>query len=284
MRVAFHLDGQRYEAELVRRGRRNARVAWLERDVPLSLEGRVEDSDTRPGWKTLLLPILDPDRVTLEVLPRPPRPARPGGRVLGVGTAELAKRIGLFVIEQGWGERLQVVSSHAGLYQGEREEELRAAGILLRQIAFFIGDDHTAATKAGVSDIAVVTRAEPRHTILLIEIEESASGTRPKAVIGDALLPVLADRVNVRQDDGAYFSISLQDAAVWVGYHPLPGYDVSRTDRLAGKLNELLRKARGAEGRGPETVRLFNESPERLYHTLLDGAKCLLNEWIRRGP
>lgn len=233
MRVAFDLDGHRYEAELVRRGRRNARVAWLERDIPPSLAAKAKDSDSGPGWKTLLLPILGPYAVTLQVLPRTPRPAQVRGRALGVRTAELAKQLGLFAREQGWDGRLQVVCSHRGLYQGERKAELHAAGIVLRQIAFFIGDDHTSATKAGVSDIAVVTRAEPRRTVLLIEIEESGSGTKPKAVIGDGLLPVLADRVDVLQDDGAYFSISLHDAAIWVGYHPRPGFDVSRTDRLA---------------------------------------------------
>lgn len=252
--------------------------------MPPQLAGRVEPSHTRPGWKTLLLRVDGPNAVVLYELPRPPKSARIGGRAVGVRTAELAQQLGLFVREQGWDGRLQVVCSHRGLYQGEQEAQLLAAGVLIRQIAFFIGDDHTAATKAGVSDIAVVTSAEPRRTILLLEIEESSSGTKPKAVIGDGLLPVLADRVDVLQTDGVHFSVGLQDSVVWVAYHPRPGYDVSRTDRLGDKLNDLLRKARGEDRNGPGAIRLFNEPPERLYHTLLADAKRLLIEWTSDVP
>jgi hypothetical protein len=278
-KVAFELDGKPYEAALLKRGRKTARIGWLEADTPPVLAARTEQHAIRHGWRSMLVSIMGPNAVTLRELPRPRRAGRPGRRAMGVQTAELAKKLAMFLVEQGSGADLQIICSHRGLYQDEREDELTATGVAVRQIAFFIGDDHTAATKAGVSDIAVVTRDEPRRTILLVEIEENGSGTKPKAVIGDGLLPLLADRVDVLQDDGSYFSISLRDAAVWVGYHPRSGYDVSRTDRLGNKLNDLVGKARGEQGVGPGTVRLFNESPERLYDTLLADAKRLLIEW-----
>jgi hypothetical protein len=276
MRVAFELDGTGYEAELLKRGTKNARIAWPERDVPPQLAARAEAGATRTGWLTMLVPIAGAGAVTLCVLPKPPPPARPGRRSLGVQTAELAKAIAQFVREQGWSDRIMVICSHRGLYQGEREEELIAAGIVLRQIAFFIGEDHTSDTKAGVSDIAIVTRADPKRTILLIEIEEAATGAKPKAVIGDGLLPVLADRVDVRKEDNDHFSVSLEGSAIWVGYHPRPGYDVSRTERLEGKLNGLLKRARRDRADGPMSLRLFNQPPATLYRTLLEAAQQLL--------
>lgn len=281
-RVALELEGQPYEAALLKLGKKTARVGWVEAEVPPALSGRVKGT-ARAGWLSMIVPTVGENAVTLRDLPRARRPGRAGRRAMGVQTADLARHLASFVASQGWTDRLEVICSHRGVYQDEREDELAGAGVLIRQIGFFIGDDHTNETKAGVSDVAVVTRDQPRRAILLIEIEESNSGTKPKAVIGDALLPVLADRVDVLQEGGSPFRISLDRVAVWVGYHPRPGYDVSRTERLQAKLNALA--LRGWEGNGaPAAIRLFNEPPDRLYDTLLTEARRLLVEWTADWP
>ena len=100
-RVAFDVDGQRYEARVLARKKHRARVGWPEQDVPPALANRVKASDTRTGWKTLLLTISGPDAVTLHDLPGPSRPARTGGRAQGVRTAELAKQFGLYATTSG---------------------------------------------------------------------------------------------------------------------------------------------------------------------------------------
>jgi hypothetical protein len=197
---------------------------------------------------------------------------------VGVQTAELARRLGLFIQEQDRGERLQIICSHRGLYKGEEEAKLTEAGVVLRHIAFFIGEDHNKDTKAGISDIALVTSDDPLRAILLIEIEESCSGTAPKAIIGDGLLPALADRVDLLQADEKPLPLSLSGTEIWVAYHPRKGYDVSRTDRLETKINNLLQKVNAAEMTGPIKVRLVNQPPERLYETLLADAKGLLEK------
>lgn len=51
---------------MLARKTRRVRVGWPERDVPTSLAGLVEASDSKPGWKTLLLPIVGPDAVALQ--------------------------------------------------------------------------------------------------------------------------------------------------------------------------------------------------------------------------
>lgn len=279
MKVAFVWQGQRYEAERIRPGTKSVRVGWLKPDVPPALATCVEPSLKRLGWMTKLLPLTGPEAVTVEFLPKPKKSKRSNAMALGVRTAELSRELGLFIRENGYAERLQVICSHRGLYQGAAEARLTDAGVVLRQIAFFIGDDHSFNTKAGVSDIAVATKDASRRVVLFIEIEESGSGTKPKAIIGDALLPALADRVDLRGDDGGHFSLSLDAAQIWVGYHPRKGYDVSRTDRLESKLNEFLRKASGiTEEADTKRIRLFNSPPEQLYRTLLADAKALLVE------
>jgi len=279
MRVAFLWNGQRYEAELLARGPKNARVGWLMADVQLALAACVKPSLKRSGWMTKLLPLSGPEAVTVEVLPKLKKAKRASVKALGVGTAELSRELGLFIRENGYAEHFQVICSHRGRYQGDAEAHLTDAGVLLRQIAFYIGDDHSFNTKAGVSDIAVATKGDPRRVVLLIEIEESGSGTKPKAIIGDALLPTIADRVDIRGDDGGHFTLSLDSAHIWVGYHPRKGYDVSRTDRLETKLNQFLEKTSGITGEpGPKRIRLFNSPPELLYGTLLAKAKVLLKE------
>jgi hypothetical protein len=226
------------------------------------------------------LPIAGPGAITLQVLPGPGRPSKTGGKSLGVQTAELAKRLGSFILEKQWADRAQVICSHRGLYQGDAEAELTGAGVVLRHIALFIGDDHSFDARTGVVDIAVVTKDHPQRAVLLIEIEKNGSGTTPKAVIGDSLLPVLADHLDVLQENGTYSSPSLDGAEVWVGYHPRKGYDAARTDRLTEKVNGLLQKVVQAEKTGPARIRLFNQRRDKLCDTLLADARCLLTERI----
>lgn len=66
MRVGFVWKGQRYEADRLASGTNNIRVGWLQSDVPLALASCVEPSPKRPGWMTMLLPIVGPDAVVIE--------------------------------------------------------------------------------------------------------------------------------------------------------------------------------------------------------------------------
>jgi hypothetical protein len=100
-------------------------------------------------------------------------------------------------------------------------------------------------------------RCSIRRTVLLIEIEESGSGTKLKAVIG---LPVRA-RLCVRQKDvpriptphGWVFRTKLELAAellVWAadlatGSGPLPGPDLGSRSPLAGTKTATLLEAFG---------------------------------------
>jgi hypothetical protein len=280
-RVAFVWDGERHEAALVNKGTKHARVGWLEAEVPTALAPLVETRATRPQWRSMKVPLQGPNAVNLEYLPPVPNPTRRGGRVQGVKTAELAKALGEFIRDQGWDAQLQVICSHPGDFQGEREPDLTGAGVLLRQVAFFIGEDHTRNTRVGVSDIAVVTTAEPRRAVLLIEIEENASGTEPKTVIGDALLPILADRIDILGTNDAPIHLSVQGAGIWVGYHPRRGVDVTRTKALETKLNASGYSPEGGASDRP-AIRLFNEKPETLYDTLLEKAKEFLTNVVSR--
>jgi hypothetical protein len=49
MRVAFSLGDERYEAELLARKSKHARVGWKKQDVPQSLASKTVPTDKRPG-------------------------------------------------------------------------------------------------------------------------------------------------------------------------------------------------------------------------------------------
>lgn len=281
MRVEFELNGQRYQGHLLARGERRARLGWREEDVPPDLSTQVTTLPTRPGWRSLLLPISGPNAAVIYPIPKTVIAATTDRKALGVGTADLAVKLGEFIHQQNWQGCLQVLCSHRGRFHGQREAELHQAGVHLRQIAFFLGAGHSAAKRIGVSDIAIVTVAEPRQAILLIEIEECKTGTKPKTVIGDALLPVIADRVDVLYDNGVCSSIDLRGASIWVGYHPRDSHDTARTDKLSVKLNDFARSSVADGGPARISIRLFNESESRLFDSLFSAAQQLLTTWTR---
>jgi hypothetical protein len=287
MRRVILVDGEhRNEALLVATGPKNARFGWRDEDVPAAYAGRVVNWETRSGlpFKALLLPRIGPQAVrweeVVEDTAAEPDAAEAGGarKALGVATAELAKRLAQLLRERGLHERLEVICSHRGRYTGARKRELLEAGVLVCQLAMFLEGDHAFHTKLGVSDIAVAEPADPHRMLVLIEIEESKDGTKPKVVLGDGLLPFLADRVEIveskRGRNRVLRTLSRDGTQVWVGYHPREGYDIPRTERLEACLNVFARKGRG-EG-GPASIRLFNQHPPALYETLYRAVEVLL--------
>lgn len=66
MRVAFVWQGERIEAERIAPGTESIRVGWEEPDVPPTLADQVEASAKRPGWMTMLLPLVGPNAVMTE--------------------------------------------------------------------------------------------------------------------------------------------------------------------------------------------------------------------------
>jgi hypothetical protein len=114
--------------------------------------------------------------------------------------------------------------------------------------------------------------------LVLLEIEESKGGTKPKAVLGDGLLPFVAYRVEIveskRRRNQALRTLGRDATQVWVCYHPREGHDVPWTERQEACHNLFARGGRG-EG-GPASIRLFSQHPPELYETLYRDVKALL--------
>lgn len=271
--IIFQRGDQQFEALLIRLGKKNMRVGWTEGTVPSYYAKDATLCATRPGIKTVKLPLIGPGAVNVVRIDDAREIMCEGTdgetAVLGAATAELAKRLAFLVRERQLTEHLEVLCSHAGVYRGQRSHELREAGVSVCQLAMFLGDEHAFATKLGVADIAVAEKSPPHRTLVLLEIEESKTGTKPKAAVSDGFLPFLADRLEIveRTHMGRTTprTLSMEGAEIWVGYHPRKRMDASRTERLEARLNAFLIGRPFEPGQGPSAVHLFNAPPTELY-------------------
>ena len=202
--VEFDYRGRHYLALRVKQGSKNIRLGWRRDDVPSDFAGAAEESSSRSNLVTVKLPLGG-----LGVSNLRERPDEAGGAVdrevaaLGVGTAEFARELDHLLANMYSQQHLQVVCGHPGAQRRNQHPESTSGGVLLRDIAMFLGDSHSAETRIAKADCAIVTFASPKKIVLLIEIEESRDGITPKTIVADAMMPVIADRIDLirKKDD-----------------------------------------------------------------------------------
>lgn len=202
-----------------------------------------------------------------------------GGRpVHGIRTARFAVELAKLLAEHGLDDRYRVLCSHPG----ESRDDLAIHHVLVRKLTYFLGDGRTRRTWIGAADVVVASQ-DTLDAALVIEVEESPRGLRPKGIVADAVTLAIADRLEVRGEAGGPIveELDLNGCEVWIACHPSKSDDRGRAAAIEARLQELLaawrywRTHRGLRP-GPATIRVWIEGPGDVPRALASRALARL--------
>ncbi|MGC4006901.1 MAG: hypothetical protein QM811_28760 [Pirellulales bacterium] len=144
-------------------------------------------------------------------------------------------------------------------------------GVQRKHIALYLDAAHDRNSRIGIGDIAVIHKGTLK---LFIEIEECKSGSTPKTILADAIIPLLSSSVRIyrpvkpRLKDVREYS--LDKAKIWVAWHTSKGNDTLRTGALQKLLDTMLNQLKPGKSKCPVEIRLFNESTQDLSKAILN--------------